>query len=52
MSQLTRMRTINSAIAELLRDDPGCCLTRHALRKMVLSDQVAHVRVGVKILLI
>jgi len=45
-----RMRTIDAAIAQLRHDDPGSCLTRHALRQMVLTGQVPHVRVGNKYL--
>lgn len=47
---MTRMRTIDQAIAQLRQDDPGSCLTRHALRQMVLEGRVPHVRAGQKYL--
>ena len=47
---MTRMRTIDQAIAQLRQDDPQSCLTRHALRQMVLSGAVPHVRAGQKYL--
>jgi hypothetical protein len=45
-----RMRTIDAAIKELKQDDPNCALTRHALRKMVISKRVPSVQVGNKYL--
>ena len=48
---LARMRTIEQAIAQLKRDDPGSCLTSHALRVMVLTGAVPHVRAGNKYLI-
>jgi len=45
-----RMRTLDAAIAQLREDDPGSCLTRHALRKMVLEGKIPHVRAGSKYL--
>ena len=47
---LPAMRTLDACIAQLQQDDPGCCLTRHAIRKMVLEGKIPHVRCGVKIL--
>jgi len=46
-----KMRTIDAAIAQLKSDDPGCCLTRHALRRMVLQDKGPHIRCGTKYLI-
>ena len=46
-----RMRTLEAAITQLQEDDPGSCLTRHALRQMVLSGKVPHVRAGAKYLI-
>ena len=46
-----RMRTLDAAIAQLHTDDPGNCLTKHALRQWVLSGVVPHVRVGAKYLI-
>ncbi len=45
-----RMRTIDAAIKELKQDDPNCALTRHALRRMVISKRVPSVQVGNKYL--
>ena len=45
-----RMRTIDQAHAELLANDPGCALTKSALRRMVIAGQVQSVRVGAKYL--
>lgn len=45
-----RMRTINEAHAELLTSDPGCCLTKTALRRLVVSGSVPSTRVGAKYL--
>jgi hypothetical protein len=44
------MRTIDAAIKELKQDDPNCALTRHALRRMVISKRVPSVQVGNKYL--
>lgn len=42
------MRTINAA-AECLREkDPDTALTRNAIRNLVLSGQIPHVKVGNK----
>ena len=48
---MTRMRTIDAAIAQLRKDDPGSCVTRHALRQMILSGKVPHIRAGNKYLI-
>jgi len=45
-----RMRTLDAAIEQLQQDDPGSCLTRYALRQMVLQDKVPHIRCGAKYL--
>ena len=47
---MTRMRTIEAAINQLLQDDPGSCLTRHALRQLVLRGEVPSIRAGTKYL--
>lgn len=41
-----RMRTIDGALELLKQEDPGCQLTRWALRAMVLSGRVPSVVVG------
>ena len=45
-----RMRTLDSAIAQLKVDDPGTSFTKHALRQKVLNGEIPHVRCGNKIL--
>jgi hypothetical protein len=45
-----RMRTLDAAIEQLLQDDPRSCLTRCALRRMVLQGRVPHIRAGSKYL--
>ena len=47
---MTRVRTIDGAIAQLKQDDPGTCLTRYALRQMILSGKVKYVRADAKYL--
>ena len=46
-----RMRTLDAAICQLHTDDPGNCLTKHALRQWVLSGVVPYVRAGAKYLI-
>ena len=46
-----RMRTLDAAIAQLRTDDPGNCLTKHALRQWVLSGIVPSIRTGAKYLI-
>ena len=45
-----KMRTINEAHAELLAIDPSCCLTKTALRRLLVTGAVPSVRVGQKYL--
>ena len=45
-----RMRTINEAHAELLTADPRCCLTKTALRRLLVTGEVPSLRVGTKYL--
>jgi len=44
------MRTLDACIIQLKQDDPDTCLTRHALRQMVLSGNVPYVKCGKKYL--
>jgi len=46
-----RMRTLDAAIAQLQRDDPENCLTRYALRQMVLTGKIPCIRAGAKYLI-
>ena len=48
---MTRMRTLDAAIAQLKEDDPNTALTKHALRQMVLTGRVPHVKAGAKYLI-
>jgi excisionase family DNA binding protein len=48
---LARMRTIDEAFDLLREEDPGCCLTRCALRRMVTTGRIPSVRVGAKYLI-
>ena len=50
MTKLARMRTLDGCIEQLKQDDPGTEFTRYALRRMVLSGQISHVRAGTKYL--
>ena len=44
------MRTIDAGHAELLQEDPKCALTKTALRRLIVSGQLASVRIGSKYL--
>ena len=48
---MPRMRTIEQAAAWLAETDPGCALTKTALRRMVTTGQLPSVRVGQKYLI-
>lgn len=49
---MPKMRTINEAHAELIREDPECSLSLNALRKLVTTGQLPGViRIGAKYLL-
>lgn len=41
-----RMRTLDGCMEALKQEDPGCQLTRWALRKLVLSGRVPSVVIG------
>lgn len=45
-----RLRKIDDCVAELRASDPGCALTRTALRKMVVTGQIPSISVGAKYL--
>ena len=45
---MPRMRTVDQAVAQIRQDDPQSCLTRHALRKLVLTGVVPCVKTGKK----
>lgn len=46
-----RMRTIDQAAAWLLENDPGCALTKTALRRMVTSGEIPATKTGQKYLI-
>ncbi len=48
---MPRMRTIDQAIAWLKETDPESALTRNALRKLVISGKLPHVKIGQKYLI-
>lgn len=48
---MPRMRTIDASLSQLHQEDSGCCLTKYALRKMVLSGMVPHIMCGNKYML-
>jgi hypothetical protein len=48
---MARLRTIDKAITELQTADPGCALTKNALRQMVISKRINSVMVGRKYLI-
>ena len=43
---MPRMRTIEEAIKLLKTDDPECQFTKHALRQMVLNNEIPFVLIG------
>ena len=48
---MPRMRTIKEAIQHIKETDPDTAFTEHALRGMVNTGQIPHVKAGRKILL-
>lgn len=48
---MTQMRTIEQAIKYIKAQDEGNCLTKHALRQLVISHRLPSVRVGAKYLI-
>lgn len=44
------MRTIEQAIANIKKEDKDSCLTKHALRQLIINHQVPSVKVGCKYL--
>ena len=47
---MPRMRTIDQAIDWLKETDPDNALTKNALRNLIVSGQLPHVRIGKKYL--
>lgn len=48
MNNIPRMRTIDGAMAEILKADPDSNLTRRALQRMVYNGEIPTVKVGNK----
>ena len=48
---MTQMRTIEETIKYIKAQDEGNCLTKHALRQLVISHRLPSVRVGSKYLI-
>ena len=48
---MPRMRTIQEAAAELKKTDPNTAVTPHAIRQLVLSGAIPHIRAGKKYLI-
>jgi len=47
---MERVRTITQLHKELLEADPGCALTKTALRRLVVTGSIPSTRVGAKYL--
>lgn len=48
---MTTMRTIEQAIAHIKAQDKNSCLTKHALRQLIISHKIPSVKVGCKYLI-
>lgn len=48
---MSRIRTMNEAIQEIKEADPRTCLTKSALRRLILTGKIPHTRIGRKILI-
>lgn len=46
-----RLRTIKEAYLELKNNDPNSSLTEYAIRQLVITGKLAHIRRGRKILI-
>ncbi len=47
---MPKMRTIQEAYNELKKIDPETAVTPHAIRKLVLSGEIPHIKAGKKYL--
>lgn len=45
-----KIRTIDKLHEELMADDPGCALTRSALRRLVVTGVIPSTKIGQKYL--
>ena len=48
---MPRMRTIKQTIQHLRKNDPDCALTETALRRLLITGALQHVRIGAKYLI-
>ena len=48
---MPRMRTIKQTAEYLRASDPECALTETAIRRLLLTGTLAHVRIGAKYLI-
>lgn len=47
---LPPMRGVKQAVEEIKKDDPNTALTERALRRMILTGEIPHVKAGTKYL--
>ncbi len=47
---MKKIRTIEQLHQDLMRDDPGCSLTKTALRRLVVSGKIRSAKIGPKYL--
>lgn len=47
---MSKIRTLSKAITELKENDPNCCLTLSALRRMIRNDEIPYTKSGIKYL--
>ncbi len=47
---MTHMRTINSAYEELVTKDSATCITKNAIRQLIITGKVPSVKIGSKYL--
>ena len=48
--KLTRRRTTDQCYEQLRKDDPGCCVSKHLIRKLVREGKVKYFKAGAKYL--
>lgn len=47
---MAKLRTIEKAYQEIITQDPGSCLTKHFIRKLILDGKIPAKREGNKFL--
>ena len=48
---MAQMRTIRTAIKEIVKTDPNSGITKHALRTLVTTGRIPSVKIGTKYLI-